>query len=323
MSAKVSVVIATHGQSENLEGTLLSLQKQSFPSEEYEVIVVENGPKGNARKIVEDINRKYSNHVKYVYDFRPGLHHGRNTGAKAAEGDIVLYTDDDVIAGSNWIKEIYRCYDRPDVAVVGGKIVGRWEVEPPEWMWLFGTKENIWVLSTLDLGEGIFELQGKNVFGANYSARKSVIIEVGGSNPDLFPCYLKHLGGDGEAGFLDKVRARGYKIVYNSNAVVEHCIPASRCTSEYFIAQFEKVAIESAYHIYRNSNGSIIALIKSLLLQTLSLVKYYGKTLLFQPNRLVMYKIKLAYYISFFNHSFRLIFSRSLKQHTLKKNYMN
>lgn len=323
MAVKVSVVIPTDGQSESLGDTLTSLQKQSFPSKEYEIIVVENGSRANAKQIVENINEKYGNRVRYIYEPRAGLHHGRNTGAKVAKGDIVLYTDDDVIVGPHWVEEIYKCYDDPDVGVVGGEVIGRWEVEPPEWARMFGTKENIWVLSTLDLGEDIFELQKGYVFGANYSARKSIIFEVGGSNPDLFPAHLKYLNGDGECGFIDKVRAKGYKIVYNSNAVVEHCIPASRCTSEYFIVQFQKVAIESVYRIYRNSNGSIIALVKALIRQTLSLIKYYGKTLLFQPNQLVIHKIKLSYYISFFKHSIRLVFSKSLRQHTLQKDYMN
>ncbi len=323
MAVKVSVVIATHGQSKNLGDALVSLQKQSFFSKEYEIIVVENGSRGNAKQFVENINKKYDNRVRYIYEPHPGLHRGRNTGAKEAKGDIVLYTDDDAIVSFHWIEEIYKCYDDLDVGVVGGKVVGRWEIEPPEWVWMFGTKKNIVVLSTLDLGEGIFELQKRYVFGVNYSARKSVIFEAGGSNPDLFPPNLKHLGGDGEVGFLNKVRAKGYKIVYNSNAMVEHYIPAGRCTFKYFIVQFQKVAIESVYRIYRNSNGSIIALIKALIRQILSLVKYYGKALLLQPNQLLIHRIRLAYYISFVKHSVHLVFSKSLKQHTLQKNYMD
>ncbi len=322
MAIKVSVVIPTHGQSESLGDTLTSLQKQSFPSKEYEIIVVENGSRANAKQIVEEINGTYGNRVRYIYEPRPGLHHGRNTGAKVGKGNIILYTDDDVIVGPHWIEEIYKCYDDPDVGVVGGKIIGRWEVEPPEWVWMFGTKKNIYPLTIVDLGEGTFELQKRYVFGANYSARKSVIFETGGSNPDLFPPNLKHLGGDGEVGFLNKVRAKGYKIVYNSNAIVEHCIPVGRCTSQYFIAQFQKIAIESVYRIYRNSNGSIIALIKALIWQMLSLGKYYGKALLLQPNQLLIHKIRLAYYISFFKHSVHLVFSKSLQRHILRKSYM-
>lgn len=323
MAVKVSVVIPTHGQSKHLGDTLVSLQKQSFLSKEYEIIVVENGSRCNAKQFVENMNEKYDNGVRYIYEPRPGLHHGRNTGAKVAKGDIVLYVDDDVIVSPHWIEEIYKCYDDLDVGVVGGKVVGRWEIEPPEWVWMFGTKKNIVVLSTLDLGEGIFGLQRGYIFGANYSARKSIIFEVGGSNPDLFPPHLKYLNGDGECGFIDKVRAKGYKIVYNSKAMVEHYIPASRCTFKYFILQFQKIAIESVYRIYRNSNGSIIALIKALIWQMLSLVKYYGKALLLQPNQLLIHKIKLSYYVSFLKHSIHLVFSKSLRQHTLQKSYMD
>lgn len=323
MAVKVSVVIPTHGKSGNLGETLFSLQKQSFPFKDYEIIVVENGSRANAKQVVEEVNSAYGNRVRYIYEPRPGLHYGRNTGAKVAKGDIVLYTDDDVIVSSHWIEEIYKCYDDLDVGVVGGKIIGRWEIEPPEWVWMFGTKKNIYPLTIVDLGEGTFELQKGYIVGANYSARKSIIFEVGGSNPDLFPSHLKYLNGDGECGFIDKVRAKGYKIIYNSKAIVEHCIPVSRCTKEYFIKRFEDEAIRQVYRIYRNSNGSTIALVKALIWQMLSLVKYYGKALLLQPNQLLIHKIRLAYYISFFKHSVHLVFSKSLKQHTLQKNYMD
>jgi len=322
MVVKVSIVIPTNGQSKNLRNALLSLQKQSFSAKEYEVIVVENGSRGNAKQVVEEINDTYGNNVGYVYEPRPGLHYGRNTGAKVAKGDIVLYTDDDVTTDHHWIEEIYKCYDDPNVGAVGGKIVGGWEVEPPEWVWMFGTKKNIYPLTVIDLGEGIFELSKGYIVGANYSARKSVIFEVGGSNPDMFPPHLKYLNGDGECGFIDKVRAKGYKVIYNSKAVIEHCITGSRCTKEYFIKRFGDEAIRQVYRIYRNSNGSTIALAKALVRQILSLVKYYGKALLFQPKLLAIHRIKLMYYISFLKHSICLVFSKSLKQHTLQKDYM-
>jgi len=322
MAVKVSVVISTNGQGKNLRQILLSLQKQKFSSKEYEVIIIENGSRGKIKQIVNEINNICNKCVRYIYEPRPGLHYGRNTGAKVAKGDIVLYTDDDVIVDPYWIEEIYRCYENSDVGAVGGKVVGEWEIKPPEWVWMFGTKKNIYPLTVVDWGEGTFELRKRYIVGANYSARKSIIFEVGGSNPDIFPPHLKYLNGDGECGFIDKVRDKGYKVIYNSKAIIKHCIPASRCTKEYFIKRFAGEAISQVYSIYRNSNGSTIALAKALVRQTLIFLKYYGRALLFQPNQLVIHKIKLSYYISFLKHSLHLVFSKSLKQHTLQKNYM-
>ncbi|MGG1943143.1 glycosyltransferase family A protein [Paenibacillus polymyxa] len=46
----------------------------------------------------------------------------RNVGLFGAEGEVILYIDDDAIANSNLLEETVRGFsDRPDIGVMGGE----------------------------------------------------------------------------------------------------------------------------------------------------------------------------------------------------------
>ena len=86
----VSVVICTRDRPEELRRCLASLPAQTLRP--LEVIVVDNASSGEATRTAA-LNAG----VVYVREDRPGLDYARNTGAATARGEIVAYTDDDVL----------------------------------------------------------------------------------------------------------------------------------------------------------------------------------------------------------------------------------
>ena len=226
----VSVIIPTRNRAQYLLRALESIQRQRYAHDKYEIIVVDNGSTDDTRQVVEALSENGTKEIRYVYDERAGLHIGRHRGAEVARGDILLYGDDDIIADEYWAAEIARRYQNGRIGAIGGKIVPKWEAEPPPWVETFRD-----YLSLLDLGEGVQRLHSADcIYGCNLSIRRDVLFEAGGFNPDALPQELVKYRGDGETGLMNKVLRSGYQLFYNPKAVVEHVVPPERLTIDYF-----------------------------------------------------------------------------------------
>jgi glycosyltransferase involved in cell wall biosynthesis len=65
---KASIIICTYNSGAYLARSLNSLISQDFPSDEYEIIAVENNSRDTTRKVFEIINNKSSANLKYVLE---------------------------------------------------------------------------------------------------------------------------------------------------------------------------------------------------------------------------------------------------------------
>jgi glycosyltransferase involved in cell wall biosynthesis len=246
-TVRISAVVPTHNRCEDLRNTITSLQEQNYPKNDYEIIVVDNNSMDNTLEVVEACDRDGKKEVFYVKEPEIGLHNARHAGAKAAEGEILAYVDDDVICDTNWLSELVKPYSNPQVGCVGGKILPKWEAEPPEWI-----KQYPSYLSLLDLGTDIKELKTMDIYGCNFSIRRSLLFEVGGFNPDAFgDKKLLWYRGDGEIGLLRKVLATGRNVIYTPCAMVWHVIPEDRMTLDYFEKRSFIEGISASFSAYR------------------------------------------------------------------------
>ncbi len=310
----ISVIIPTYNRPDFLPNTIKSLLEQDFES--YEIIVVDNACLDNTKNIVE--SNSYQCSIRYICEPNIGLHNARHTGAKAASGDILLYIDDDVIADRNLLKEILKCYDNPSVGCVGGKILPKWEVEPPEWINLFPK----WYLSILDDEDGPKEVQW--IYGCNFSIRRNLLFEVGGFNPDAFgDKKMWWYRGDGEIGLLKKVHDVGKKVIYNPKAVVWHFIPKGRLTVKYFKERAFKSGIEASFSTYRYSYDrvNLLRLMKSTGGFGMYFV-FHNILALIPFKKNVKHKVASSYHKARFLYGLKLVMDNKLQEFLKKKGWV-
>src|SRR5215218_1333526 len=111
----VSVVICTRDRAESLCRTLVSVLGVQYPS--FEVVVVDNAPRTDATRQV--LAGLADERLRYVAEPRAGLSRARNCGVTAARGDIVAFTDDDVVVDPAWLDNLVRGFGRAEhVALV-------------------------------------------------------------------------------------------------------------------------------------------------------------------------------------------------------------
>ena len=91
-----TVTIVTRNRAESLKEGLRSLNQQAYPSELFEVIVVDNGSTDHTREVAEEMAGDFS-HFQYLYDLRPGQLVGWHRALQAANGSIACFTSGNLI----------------------------------------------------------------------------------------------------------------------------------------------------------------------------------------------------------------------------------
>jgi glucosyl-dolichyl phosphate glucuronosyltransferase len=119
---RVSHVIATKGRSGPLRKALES-SIADLPND-GEIIVVDGDPAHSARAVVQAVQSAADGQrIRYMKS-SPGLPTQRNHGIDAAQGDVVVFTDDDCILHRGLFATLVRAFEE-DPAVVGatGRVV--------------------------------------------------------------------------------------------------------------------------------------------------------------------------------------------------------
>lgn len=222
---KVTVLIATRDRTASLERALRSVLASGYES--FEVVVVDNAPTTETtRELVAAMS--VSSPVRYVREPRAGLARAHNAGLRTISAPIVAITDDDVVVDQAWLGQIVDAFSLgDDVACVTGAIEPL-ELDTPAQRWVedhLGFNKGS-TRTSFDLGENrpdgrLFPYAaGALGSGANMSFRTSFLSEIGGFDPALGAGSVAK-GGDDIAAFYEVI-VRGYRLVYEPNAIVKH-----------------------------------------------------------------------------------------------------
>lgn len=123
---KYSFIIPVYNNRLALKSTLLALNRQiGFKSEDYEVIVIDDGSSDDTWSIIKDIKRDYE--LKYIYlerDVGSCRARARNSGLKAAQGKVAVFIDADILVRQDYLKELDRCYRfNENIIVIGTRLL--------------------------------------------------------------------------------------------------------------------------------------------------------------------------------------------------------
>ncbi|BFM40312.1 glycosyltransferase family 2 protein [Synechocystis sp. LKSZ1] len=235
----ISIVVPTLNRAVVLQKCLASLLAQDLDAEAYEILVIDNGSQDTTAQVVQVAQEQAPSYrLSYHYEPMPGLLSGRHRGAQEAHGEILVFVDDDIEAAPHWLSAIAQTFQDPTVQLVGGRNLPRYEVEPPDWLrwfWLDCPQGRFCCeLSLLDFGDQVQDIDANYIFGLNFSIRRQALLDLGGFHPDSLPKHLQRFQGDGETGLTLKANQRGYRAIYQPQAVVWHQVPQARMTYRYF-----------------------------------------------------------------------------------------
>jgi GT2 family glycosyltransferase len=221
-----TIVINSCAASGNLERTIRSALQQDYP--DAEIIVVDNRPARSA--IPQFLNNRFrkSGRISYAPAPQPGLGRARNAGLSEATGEIVAFTDDDVVLDPAWLGWLVAGFNTAErVACVTGLIVPlELETEAQVFMEEFsgfakGFEQRIWDLDDHRLEDPLYPYT-VGLFGSGASAafRRGTLMEMGGFDPHL-GIGTPAIGGE-DIDIYTRLVLAGHRIVYQPASILRH-----------------------------------------------------------------------------------------------------
>ncbi len=225
----VSVVVPTCCNPQPLERCLRSILRSDY--EDYEVIVVENRPEWSDTMLMLADRFPGERRIRYVEEPIPGASRARNAGLARAVGELVAFTDDDVIVDPGWIRanaEALRGGE--DIACVAGLILPL-ELESDSQLLMEqfasfgkGFRRATYRFPDSRRDDPLFPYTAGSIgSGASTMMRADVARELGGFDTVLGPGTPASGGEDLEI-FIRVLRA-GYAVAYEPRAMVWHRHP--------------------------------------------------------------------------------------------------
>ncbi|MBA2459099.1 MAG: glycosyltransferase, partial [Gemmatimonadales bacterium] len=218
----VTVAVCTRDRTDDLARCLDSLDRLDYSA--LEVLVVDNAPSSEATRLLV---RRRGGNVRYTREPRPGLDWARNRAIAEATGEVIAFTDDDVVADAGWIRAIAMAFAADaSVAAVTGLVL------PSE----LDTEAQVLFERYRSFGRGFaprrivqdhdgpvahrYGAAGDYGTGANMAFRRAVFEQIGPFDPALDVGTLSRGGGDLEMFF--RVLKEGHALRYEPRAIVRH-----------------------------------------------------------------------------------------------------
>jgi glycosyltransferase involved in cell wall biosynthesis len=246
---RFSVIIATYNRAEELVKTIESLKKLES-TKPWEVIIVDNNSRDATRDVVLKAVDSFPVPLHYLLEKEQGRSAALNAGIRAAKGEILAITDDDVRVDPLWLRNAEQALERLQCDYVGGKALPIWSGKIPNWMPNRGGKH--WgVIALLDYGPEPIEFGEKVPLGVNMVFRRECF-ERAGLWDNSIGRKAGTLLGQEVREWTQRARAAGLRGFYSPDLVVHHVIPEDRLTKRYFRRWFYWHGISRAI-LYQNN----------------------------------------------------------------------
>jgi glycosyltransferase involved in cell wall biosynthesis len=197
----VSIIVPVYNGENTVKSCIESLLGQNYPDDRFEIITVDNKSKDRTLDILKSYSEKgvilllKETNILNAYG-------ARNTGIKAAKGEIIAFTDSDDVTDPNWIQELVNGFSDKEIGCVAGSYL------------LNSPKNVIEKYSTINS----FKTETNNpdrIFGGNCAFRSHIIDLIGVYNT-IIPS-----GGDTELAKRMQEKTK-YRIFINDRAIVHH-----------------------------------------------------------------------------------------------------
>lgn len=230
----LSIIICTYNRAGYLRDSLLSLLEADADSQDFEILIIDNNSSNETHAISQQIIQKHPNvNMRYIKETRQGLSHARNRGIADANGDALLFLDDDIYTESHFIGawvSFFRNY--PEAAGGGGKIHVQFDDPRPAWMSHFLLP----LLGHHDLGSSIKKYPaGKYPFGGNMAFRQEIFEQYGTFNTQLGRKGSQLMASE-EKEFYQRLSDKE-QIYYLPQAFLHHRVNKQRLTKSYIKKQ--------------------------------------------------------------------------------------
>jgi hypothetical protein len=217
---RVSIIILNWNGLEDTTECLESLKKITYPN--YEVIVVDNGSKGNDAQVLKE---RFDSYIHLIQNDRNyGYTRGNNIGIRYAlynsQPDYFLILNNDVVVSPDFLTEMVEVAEGDDsIGIVGPKV---YYYDFPNIIDSAGMKTNVWLgyfgsigNKHLDAGQYDTQQEVDSISGCCLLVKKEVIHQVGMFDESFFSYW-------DEVDYCFRAKRAGFRIIYVPQAIAWH-----------------------------------------------------------------------------------------------------
>jgi glycosyltransferase involved in cell wall biosynthesis len=236
----ISVIICTYNRGEYLRKVLVDLTRQDAVSHaSFEVIIVDNNSTDTTKVICAEFVALYPEIFRYIHEEKQGKTFALNTGVRASKGNIIAFTDDDVVVDGRWLFSVKQAFAaNPECKAFGGRVIPVWPDTVPPWIGREGTFKNTWgAIVEHDFGDMVtsyFQDEQNYPCGANMFFSKE-IFKLNGNFNECLNHGVQNIPMLEDIEFCKRLLENHENILYIPDAVVYHPVVPERLTKKYFI----------------------------------------------------------------------------------------
>lgn len=175
-SPHISVITPTFNRRDRIERVLSAVAAQDYAHEAFEVIVISDGSTDGTDEFLASAD--YPFELRSVFQENRGPAAARNNGIARAQGEFILFIDDDVVPEANLFSEHMRAHEASsrDVAVIGPLLSPQGFEMSPWVRW----EQDMLVKQYNAMLRGAWEPTARQFYTGNASIRRELLLAAGG-----------------------------------------------------------------------------------------------------------------------------------------------
>lgn len=192
------------------------LELIKYPNLNIKIIVIDNDSHASAKLVCDEKGPTMHWPLEYYIEVERGIPSARNAALyhAGAAPDFIVFIDDDEVPEPNWLDELLSTQEKYNADAVVGPVISRFESSVPQWV----IKGNFYQMKRYKTGEVCQTANTGNVLVKNEVINKEKL---------AFNRKLALTGSSDEYFFQEFVK-RGYRIIWDNNAIVYEYVPHSR-----------------------------------------------------------------------------------------------
>lgn len=175
----VSVVIPTFNRCEQLKRLLLALARQDYPALAMQVVVVSDGATDGTNEYLRSFEVPVP--TTAVEQDNAGPASARNTGLRAATGDLVVFLDDDMVPDRSLVSEhVHAHRSGAEKMVAIGPMLTPRDVPLAPWV---SWEQHMLERQYAAMEQGVYDATARQFYTGNASLRREAALAAGGFDP--------------------------------------------------------------------------------------------------------------------------------------------
>jgi succinoglycan biosynthesis protein ExoM len=220
---RLCVCICTFKRPELLKRLLASLSSQKTEGAfSFSIVVSDNDAMQSARPVVDAFSSESKIPITYCFEPQQNIAMARNNALAHADGDFVLFIDDDEFAIDSWLHTLLTNCLKHKVDGVLGPVKPFFEAEVPKWL----AKGRFFDRQFHPTGSTVKWPEART---GNVLFRKRIVDSIDS------PFRPEFATAGEDVDFFRQMIEKGHTFIWCDEAVVYESVPASRCTRSYVL----------------------------------------------------------------------------------------